>query len=73
MKTTRAALLAATAAAIGFGFASAPKDDAPPIQGWQKGKGWGWVWGKDDERGSLNAMTDASRAAALAPATRAAM
>jgi len=31
----------------------------PPaaIKGWQKGKGWGWVWGKDDEVGSLNAMT----------------
>lgn len=32
---------------------------------WQKGKGWGWVWGKDDEVGALNEMTDASRAAAL--------
>ena len=39
-----------------------------PIKGWQKGKGWGWIWGKDDEVGSLNAMTDASRAAALAKA-----
>ena len=37
--------------------------DAP--KGWVKGKGWGWVWGKDDEVGSLNAMTDASRASAL--------
>jgi kynurenine formamidase len=36
------------------------------IKGWVKGKGWGWIWGKDDEVGSLNAMTDASRAAALA-------
>jgi len=32
---------------------------------WQKGKGWGAVWGKDDEIGSLNEMTDASRLAAL--------
>src|SRR5205823_9772873 len=52
----------------------APGDPAaaPPAQvkGWQKGKGWGWVWGKDDEVGALNAMTDASRAAALALAKR---
>jgi kynurenine formamidase len=41
-----------------------------PIQGWEKGKGWGWVWGREDEVGALNAMTDASRAAALALATR---
>ena len=32
---------------------------------WQKGEGWGWVWGKDDEVGSLNEMTDGSRLAAL--------
>ena len=32
---------------------------------WQKGKGWGWVWGEKDEVGSLNEMTDASRLAAL--------
>ena len=74
MTTTRAvgaALLATIAALIAFGFASArPRDDAPTIQGWQKGRGWGWVWGKDDELGSLNAMTDASRAAALALPTR---
>lgn len=38
---------------------------APAIQGWQKGKGWGWIWGKEDQVGSLNALTDASRAAAL--------
>ena len=27
------------------------------LKGWKKGRGWGWVWGKDDEVGSLNAMT----------------
>lgn len=32
---------------------------------WQKGKGWGWVWGKEDEVGALNEMTDVSRSAAL--------
>lgn len=32
---------------------------------WREGHGWGWVWGEDDEVGSLNAMTDASRLAAV--------
>jgi kynurenine formamidase len=41
-----------------------------PIRGWKKGQGWGWIWGKDDEVGSLNAMTNQSRAAAMALATR---
>lgn len=35
------------------------------LRGWTQGKGWGWVWGKTDEVGSLNALTDASRLAAL--------
>jgi hypothetical protein len=45
------------------------KDDepgvTPAVKGWTKGKGWGWVWGKDDEVGALNAMTPESIAAAL--------
>jgi kynurenine formamidase len=40
------------------------------LKKWQKGKGWGWVWGKDDEVGALNEMTDASRLAALRIADR---
>ncbi len=28
------------------------------IRGWEKGKGWGWIWGKDDEVGSLNALSE---------------
>lgn len=44
----------------------AAKVNPPAIEGWQQGKGWGWIWGKDDEIGSLNAMTEASRTAALA-------
>ena len=48
----------------------AAEGEGPPVRGWRKGKGWGWVWGKDDQVGSLNAMTDASRAAALALARR---
>ena len=39
-------------------------------RGWTQGKGWGWVWGPTDEVGSLNAMTPASRAAALRLATK---
>jgi kynurenine formamidase len=38
---------------------------AEPSSKWQKGKGWGAVWGKEDEVGSLNEMTEASRLAAL--------
>ena len=32
---------------------------------WTKGKGWGWVWGPEDEVGALNEMTDQSRMAAV--------
>src|SRR5262245_33416904 len=35
------------------------------IKGWKKGKGWGWIWGKEDEVGSLNAMTPETIRAAL--------
>jgi hypothetical protein len=35
------------------------------LKKWQKGQGWGWVWGRDDEIGALNEMSDASRLAAL--------
>lgn len=41
------------------------QEPAGQIKGWQRGKGWGWIWGKDDEVGALNAMTDQSQAAAL--------
>ena len=33
--------------------------------GFVEGKGYGWIWGKEDQVGSLNAMTDATRLAAL--------
>ena len=29
------------------------------IRGWKEGQGWGWIWGKQDEVGSLNAVTPA--------------
>lgn len=34
-------------------------------QKWEKGKGWGWVWGANDEVGSLNEMTSVSVVKAL--------
>src|SRR5687768_4073521 len=39
--------------------------ESPALKKWEKGKGWGWVWGKEDEVGALNEMTDASRLAAM--------
>jgi kynurenine formamidase len=54
----------------GAGESQPRVDQAGKMRGWEKGKGWGWIWGKDDEVGSLNALTNQSRAAALALATR---
>jgi kynurenine formamidase len=56
--------------ASGDDDAPAAPSARPAAKGWQKGKGWGWIWGPNDEVGALNAMTDASRAAALALAKR---
>jgi kynurenine formamidase len=41
-----------------------PQEGSAP-RGWTKGKGWGWVYGAGDERGSLNGLTDASRRDAM--------
>lgn len=70
------ALAAAFAAGRYSWRADAPEqaraDDAPEarradeVKGWRKGKGWGWVWGENDEVGSLNAMTPQSVRDALA-------
>jgi kynurenine formamidase len=54
----------------GAGESKASLTQSDKIPGWEKGKGWGWIWGKDDEVGSLNALSNRSRAAALAMATR---
>jgi kynurenine formamidase len=56
-----------TAFALGRGWsgrAAEDDKDAPP-KGWTKGKGWGWVWGKNDEVGALNALTPQTVKAAL--------
>jgi kynurenine formamidase len=56
--------------ALAAEFQPARAAEAPKLQKWQKGQGWGWVWGPNDEVGSLNEMTDASRLAALRLATQ---
>jgi kynurenine formamidase len=63
------------AAAFGLGWFFAGRGDAgdrpapaaeeaQAVKGWTRGKGWG-PWGKDDEVGSLNAMTPSTVKAAL--------
>ena len=47
---------------VGAGDAAENRDT---IAGWKQGVGWGWIWGKEDEVGALNAMTEASTLAAL--------
>jgi kynurenine formamidase len=43
----------------------AAQDKSGSVSRWKHGVGWGWVWGDDDEIGSLNEMSDASRLAAV--------
>ncbi len=59
-------VLAAGAWRIVMGGAPAPGAASEAgLRGWERGRGFGWNWGADDEVGSLNALTDATRAAAL--------
>lgn len=37
------------------GGGMAPRQVQP--KGWQQGRGWGWVWGPDDEVGNLNELS----------------
>ena len=53
-----------TASFVVLTAASAGAQDAG-MKKWTKGKGWGWVWGNEDQVGNLNEMTDASRLAAV--------
>jgi kynurenine formamidase len=55
----------ALVAAVAVACAALPSEADGGLKKWQKGKGWGWVWGKDDEVGALNELSDASRLAAL--------
>jgi kynurenine formamidase len=58
--------LALAGGGIAWWAGHARSDDAEAaLKGWQKGKGWGWIWGPEDEVGALNALTDPSRLAAL--------
>jgi kynurenine formamidase len=64
--------LVGLAVAFGLGWALSGRaisqekaGDQPALKGWSQGKGWGWVFGKEDEVGSLNAMNAESRLAAL--------
>lgn len=62
MKAVSRLLLFAAVVAVAAGGAAAQDSG---MQKWTKGKGWGWVWGPEDEVGNLNEMTDATRLAAL--------
>ena len=53
-------LLVACALLLGWTAWTAAGEPDQELKGWKKGRGWGWVWGKDDEVGSLNAMTPGS-------------
>jgi kynurenine formamidase len=38
---------------------------SPAIKGWKQGTGFGWIWGKDDEVGALNGLSNETVLAAL--------
>jgi kynurenine formamidase len=62
-------LIVAAAAAftwINWALAQRSGDAAPVIKGWKKGAGWGWIWGKQDEVGALNALNEATTRHTLA-------
>ena len=54
------AFLVACALLLGWTAWTRAGEPDHELKGWKKGRGWGWVWGKDDEVGSLNAMTPGS-------------
>ena len=70
MKKTTVRLLLTLALTVGLLMAfsswlpAEPPD--PTAKGWKRGRGWGWVWGKDDEVGALNAITSQSVLEAVA-------
>src|SRR6266542_3890191 len=66
----RQLLLITTTLIVGMAIGFLANGQQSQMKKWQKGKGWGWVWGKEDEVGALNELTDASRLAALRLADR---
>jgi kynurenine formamidase len=48
-------LLVATLPVVFFLYSHA--QESTQVKGWKRGRGWGWVWGKEDEIGALNAMS----------------
>ena len=58
-------LYLAITASVAFALAVPALAQDGGMKKWTQGKGWGWVWGPDDEVGALNEMTDATRLAAL--------
>jgi hypothetical protein len=63
---TTLAILTLCLASFALGQAATQKT----MKQWKFGIGWGWVWGGDDEIGSLNEMNDTSRLSALRIASR---
>lgn len=59
-------LVSSVAAGLALAVAAGPAAaQSAGMQKWTQGKGWGWVWGPDDEVGALNEMTDATRLKAV--------
>ena len=68
VRTALVMLAVVTAFVLGWvlnGHAEPKEKEGDAIKGWKKGTGWRWIWGKDDEVGSLNAMTPETIKAAL--------
>ncbi|MGH7309456.1 MAG: hypothetical protein ACREK6_12240 [Candidatus Rokuibacteriota bacterium] len=69
MKASRACwgMVGAAVFVVALALASGLAGAQPPAaKGWVKGKGYGWIWGPNDEIGALNAITPQKVMAALA-------
>lgn len=65
MRTARlVGWIAVVGLVLAIGVAAVPGQQ-PMTKGWVKGKGYGWIWGPNDEIGALNAITDQKVLAAL--------